>query len=130
MTPTLRPGDVVLVVRAGLADAVDDLDRGDLVVVREPGSGTAVVNRVVGLPGDVVAIEDAVTLVGGRPLDEPYVDRSRIDGVYFGPVTVPAGTVFLMGDARAVSVDSREYGPVPLRDVTGRVALRLWPWAR
>ena len=130
MTPTLRPGDVVLVVRAGLADAVDGLDRGDLVVVREPGSGTAVVKRVVGLPGDVVEIEDAVTTVDGRAVDEPYVDRSRIDGVYFGPVTVPAGAVFLLGDDRSRSVDSREYGAVPLEDVTGRVVLRLWPWVR
>lgn len=130
MTPTLLPGDVVLVVRPALAGLVDDLGRGDLVVAREPGSGTAVVKRVVGLPGDVVEIQDAVTTVDGVEVDEPYVDRSRIDGVYFGPVTVPAGSVFLMGDDRARSVDSREFGPVPLADVTARVALRLWPLTR
>ena len=127
MTPTLRPGDVVLVVPSGVAGVFDDLDRGDLVVAREPGSGTAVLKRVVGLPGDVVEIADAVTTVGGVEVDEPYVDRSRIDGLYYGPVTVPAGTVLLLGDDRSRSVDSREYGPVPLTDVTGRVALRAWP---
>ncbi|WP_198950357.1 signal peptidase I [Kineosporia sp. A_224] len=130
MTPTLHPGDVVLVVRPSLAGLLDGLDRGDLVVAREPGTGDAVVKRVVGLPGDVVEIADAVTTVGGVAVDEPYVDRTRIDGLYYGPVTVPAGTVLLMGDDRSRSVDSRDYGPVPLSDVTDRVAVRLWPWTR
>jgi len=127
MEPTLHGGDVVLVAPAGLADRVTDLDRGDLVVAREPGSGDVVVKRVVGLPGDVVEIQDAVTTVNGRVVDEPYVDRSRIDGLYYGPVTVPADTLLVFGDNRSRSIDSRGWGPLPLDDVTGRVVVRIWP---
>lgn len=130
MAPTLREGDVVLAVRSPVADVHDGVDRGDLVVAREPGTGDAVVKRVVGLPGDVVEIADAVTTVDGREVAEPYVDRSRVDGLYWGPVTVPADAVLLLGDNRSRSVDSRDYGPVPLADVTDRVVLRLWPWWR
>jgi signal peptidase I len=76
---------------------------------------------VVAVGGDRVALEYAVLVVNGRPVSEPYVDHSRIDGTYFGPVTVPAGHVFVLGDNRFGSIDSRVYGPVPLDAVTGRV---------
>ncbi len=130
MGPTLRDGDVVLAVRPGLLGAVDRLDRGDLVALRDPAGGGPIVKRVVGLPGDVVEIQDAVLLRGGAPVAEPYADVSGIDGVYYGPVTVPAGTVLVLGDDRGRSVDSRDFGPVPVDTLTGRVLLRLWPWWR
>jgi signal peptidase I len=72
-----------------------------------------------------VAIADAVLLVDGREVPEPYVDAATIDGVYFGPVTVPPGTVFVMGDDREFSVDSRSFGPVPQDRVDGRVTAVL-----
>lgn len=130
MAPTLRDRDVVLSVRPGLVGAVDPLRRGDLVALRDPAGDGSIVKRVVGLPGDVVEIQDAVLLVDGAPVPEPYADLSGIDGVYFGPVTVPAGDVLVLGDNRGRSVDSRDFGPVPLGSVTGRVLLRLWPWWR
>ena len=68
--------------------------------------------------------------IDGRPRTEAYVDHSRVDSVYFGPVTVPAGTVFVMGDNRGDSRDSRRYGPVDQDELIGRVAFRLWPLER
>lgn len=130
MEPTLREGDVVLVLRSWLADRVAAPVRGALVVGAEPGTRDPVVKRVVGLPGDRVEIEDGVTTVDGVEVDEPYVDRSRIDGLYFGPVTVPTGTLFVLGDNRSRSIDSRDWGPLPRTDVDGRVVLRIWPWWR
>jgi signal peptidase I len=130
MAPTLRDGDVVLVVHAGLVARLDALDRGDLVALADPGGGGRIVKRVVGLPGDTVEIQDAVLSVDGREVVEPYVDRARIDGVFYGPVTVPPGELLVLGDNRAASVDSRDFGPVPVGSVTGRVVLRLWPWRR
>lgn len=123
MDPTFTDGDVVLV--SHLADR-SAMRRGDLVVVQDP-AGDLSLKRVVGLPGDQVSISDAVLEIDGSALAEPYVDHSRIDAVYFGPAGVPAGSVFLMGDNRANSIDSRDYGAVPLDDVVGRVAFRLWP---
>ena len=123
MEQTLRRGDVVLVVRHGAGPP----HRGDLVTFRSPQDGVASLKRVVGTAGDRVAIEDAVLSVNGRDVDEPYVDHRAIDALYYGPVKVPAGSLLVLGDARAISIDSRHYGPVPERLVTGRVVLRLWP---
>lgn len=124
MEPTLGENDVVLVAR--FLPNASAVRRGDLVVLRDP-EGDLSLKRVVGLPGQRVAIRDAVLEVDGIAPTEPYVDHSRIDSVYFGPMTVPAGSVFLMGDNRANSIDSRDYGALDLDRMVGRVVLRLWP---
>jgi signal peptidase I len=125
MAPTLRPGDHVLVEK--LSSRFGSPRRGDLVVFRAPDGGSLAVKRVVGLAGDHVAIEDGVLAVNGRLQREPYVDHSSVDSVYFGPVVVPRGDVFVMGDNRADSHDSRDYGAVPRRSLIGRVLITLWP---
>jgi signal peptidase I len=125
MEPTLWPGDHVLVEK--LSYRLSAPHRGDLVVLAAPGGGGLAVKRVVGLGGDRIAIEDGVLAVDGRRQREPYVDHASVDSSYFGPVVVPAGTVFVLGDNRGDSRDSRDYGPVPRRSLVGRVLLRLWP---
>lgn len=123
MSPTLSRGDHILIDKlTGLwrPPAVDDL-----VVFRDPEGGALAVKRVVALEGQVVALEDGVLHVDGVARDEPGIDASAVDSVYFGPVTVPPGTVFVLGDNRGDSVDSRTYGSVPLDDLVGRVALSL-----
>jgi signal peptidase I len=124
MAPTLRSGDVVLVARPG------GLRAGQLVLLRAPDDGSTVVKRLVAVGGQTVEIRDAYLYVDGVRADEPYVDHDRIDGVYFGPSRVPAGSVFVLGDARNGSIDSRIFGAVPADRVTGRVVLRLWPPVR
>jgi signal peptidase I len=108
MAPTLEPGDHVVLDHRGRA-----VSRGDLVVVPDPQDGTLIVKRVVAVGGDMVGISDGVLEVDGRAVDEPYADRSLESGVYYGPYPVPDGRLFLLGDHRAVSVDSRAFGPVP-----------------
>jgi signal peptidase I len=75
-------------------------------------------------------MRDAALYVNNARVREPYVDHRSIDGTYFGPVRVPADTVFVLGDRRAGSIDSRAYGSVPVGALTGRVAVRLWPPVR
>jgi len=128
MEPTLRPGDHVLVEK--LSYRFGAPERGDLVVFRAPGEGALAVKRIVGLAGDRVAIEDGFLAVNGRLQREPYVDHGQVDSVYFGPVVVPRGDVFVLGDNRADSHDSRDYGGVPRRSLIGRVLVRLWPVGR
>ena len=122
MAPTLEQGQVVLVNKRDRTPT-----RGDLIVFRSPRKGEVMLKRVVGVGGDVVDIRDAILFVNNVQVNEPYVDHDSIDALYYGPVTVSAGAVLVMGDARADSIDSRAYGEVPLRDVTGTAVARLWP---
>ena len=123
MAPTICTGDVVVVDHL----APDrGLAVGDIVTFPSPLDGGELIKRVVATSGQSVEIADAVLLVDGQAVPEPYVDPRTIDGLYFGPVTVPAGAVFVLGDDREVSVDSRAYGPVPVDNIDGRVSGRLW----
>jgi len=123
MEPTLCPGDRVLV---DLWDPdIDDLSRGDLVALRPGRSEVPVVKRVVGLPGDEVKIKDALLYVNDQLVDEPYVDHKAIDALFYGPVVVPGDSFLVLGDARAVSIDSRVYGPVAADRLIGTVAMRV-----
>ncbi len=120
MAPTLAVGDLVLV--AGADPVV-----GTVVVVHDPTGGPDLVKRVVAVGGQVVEIIDGVLVVDGRVACDRLADRARTDGDQGGPWAVPAGSVFLLGDARAVSVDSRDFGPVALDQVVGTVTTRVWP---
>jgi signal peptidase I len=104
--------------------------RDEPVVFHAPDSGDVLLNRVVGVAGDRVELRDGVLYVNGRRRAEPYVAYERVDSVYFGPVQVPAGSVFVMGDARASPVDSRDFGPVPEDALVGRAVVRTWPLDR
>jgi signal peptidase I len=125
MEPTLRPGDGVLVDK--LAYRLGDPHRRDLVVFRRPGSGELMLKRIVALGGDRVGVADGVLRVNGRAVRERFVNRALVDSVYFGPVRVPVGSVFVMGDQRSNSLDSRSFGAVPRGRIVGRVELRVWP---
>ena len=99
-------------------------------MVANSPSGGLVVKRVAAVGGDTVGIEDGVLVVNGEAEREGYVDYGSVDGFYFGPVDVPPGEVFLLGDNRANSEDSRDFGPVREDEVVGRVLVRVWPVTR
>jgi signal peptidase I len=99
--------------------------------VNEPG-GVEVqdyIKRVIGLPGDVVEVRDGIIYVNGEPLHENFTTRPP-NYMQYGPVTVPPGEVFVLGDNRSNSQDSHVIGPVPLRNIEGRAELVFWPPAR
>jgi signal peptidase I len=126
MEPTLRPGDQALVWKLGARSPA----RGDLVAFHAPRTGEILLKRVVAVGGDTVGLEDGVLVVDGRRIREPYADPKAIDSVYFGPVRVRPGTIFVMGDNRANSEDSRDFGAVPTDRIIGRAVARVWPPAR
>jgi signal peptidase I len=121
MSPTLETGDQLLVDK--LTDRWRAPAVGDIVVYRDPVGERLVVKRVVAVGGQSVALEDGELVVDSVVRHEPQVDVSRIDSTYFGPVTVPPGAVFVLGDNRAESIDSRTYGTIPVDDLLGRVVL-------
>jgi signal peptidase I len=122
MSPTLSAGDLVLIVPTG-----GPVERMDVVAVEHPDTGVLLVKRAVARGGDQVAIEDGVLVVNGNAVCEPAIDPARLDGVWFGPVTVEDGGLFLLGDERESSIDSRAFGAVAERDVRGQVGTRVWP---
>jgi signal peptidase I len=118
MEPTLQAGDHVLVNK--LAYRVGEPAYGDLALFMD-SEGTTSIKRVAGTAGDRVAIRDGVLVVNGERQEEPYVDQEAIDGYFFGPERVPEDSVFVLGDNRDNSRDSRQYGPVPEDDLMGKV---------
>ncbi|MCC5948807.1 MAG: signal peptidase I [Nitriliruptoraceae bacterium] len=126
-------GDIAVFEGESLGDLVGDVTPGERFVrgVGQflglvPASARDYVKRVVGLPGDEILIEDGVVFVNGTALDEPYVVFQ--DPSDFGPVTVPDGQLFFLGDNRPNSADSRrQLGYVPIDDVVGRAAFIIWP---
>jgi signal peptidase I len=99
--------------------------RGDVVVVREPGWSKGLIKRVVALPGETVAVRGGHVLINGRPIEESWV--SNWGGPDYPATAVPPGHIFILGDNRPNSRDSREIGPVPLSAVRGRAVFIYWP---
>jgi signal peptidase I len=129
MYPTLDEGDRVLVNK--LSYKLHDVHRGDLVVFERPPGQPAsdikdLIKRVVGLPGDEIEARNGVVYIDGKRLDEPYL----VDGVVTDNLPdqkVPAGHVWVMGDNRTDSADSRVFGPIDEDTIVGRAFIRVWP---
>ncbi len=158
MEPTLMRDDRILVNR--LAYRFGDIERGDIIVFAQPtpshrdrgvlgtivdwlGEGIGVVRpadddfikRVIALPGETWEIRDGVTYVDGRRLRERYVNQADLDTRSFGPETVPDGMLFVMGDNRNHSGDSRfpppgGLGYIPIDRVIGQAFVIIWPPSR
>lgn len=123
MAPTVCTGDTVLLLRLH-GDGSARVD--DIVTFPSPQDGGQVIKRVVAVAGQSVVIKDAQLFVDGHAVAEPYVDHASIVGVYTATVIVPDGSVFVMGDNREVSIDSRAYGPIPTSIIDGRLLSDMW----
>jgi signal peptidase I len=124
MAPGIQDGDRILV--EPWSYLVDDIERGDVIVLRYPlDPSVDYIKRVVGLPGDEVFVCNGTVWVNGKLLDEPYVEFSGVESPM--KTVVSEDSYFVMGDNRPRSSDSREFGLVPAELVRGRVDVRLWP---
>jgi signal peptidase I len=154
MEPQLREHDRVVVSRT--AYRLHDPRRGDIVVfpspavpvedegvlegvlhdvleavaLRDPGD-RELIKRIVGLPGETVEARDGQVVIDGRRLVEPYLPPGVVTSD-FGPIVVPDGRVFVMGDNRPNSHDSRfpDIGPIDVESIVGRAIARVWPPGR
>ncbi len=140
MESSLMVGDHIIVDKIGFGPRLPferglvpmrDIGRGDVVIFRfEREPEKDYVKRVIGLPGDVVKLEQKRVLVNGQALEESYVQH--IDEIiiperdYLSPVKVPPGHYFVMGDNRDNSADSREWGFVPREQIAGRALFVYW----
>lgn len=117
MEPTIATGAVVLLYKPFAAES--SIQNGVVVAFTNPIDGRTAIKRVIAQEGQSVAIRDALLYVDDVVVPEPFIDHSRIDATYFGPVEVPAGSVFVLGDNRGVSIDSRDFGAIPLTAIQG-----------
>jgi signal peptidase I len=133
MSSTLLVGDQIIVNK--LYPLLGNPARGDIIVFDSPlEAGSDLVKRVVGLPGEQVELRGHVLYINGEAVAEPYAQYRMTDhwsplANHFGPITIPAKTVLVLGDNRDNSTDSRYFGPVPLETVKGKAVLRHWSWS-
>jgi signal peptidase I len=135
MERTFVESDYVLVDR--LTGRWSPYARGQVVVLHPPVTWTdrtePFIKRIIGVGGDTLEVRDGLVFVNGAALDEPYLFHNEA-GVA-GPTlagdqsrwVVPVGELFVMGDHRQVSADSRVFGPIPVSAVIGRGVVRYWP---
>ncbi|HEY5155422.1 MAG TPA: signal peptidase I [Acidimicrobiales bacterium] len=139
MVPTLEKGDRVLVNKWSYR--LHDVRRGDIVVFDKPNDPAItedhLIKRVIGLPGEVVTIENGEVVIDGRVLIEPYLPAGTVTSAVGThpcipdvPCVIPDGQVWVMGDNRGFSRDSRWFGPIPESLIVGRAFVRLWPPSR
>lgn len=125
MEPSLHTDERLVVEK--LSYRLHGPQRFDIVVIRVPSQGDELlIKRVVGLPGELVEIRDGVVYINGVELDEPFVEQQTYPGRDAG-VTVPPLHVYVMGDNRTHSNDSRSFGPVPIDNIVGRAWIAYWP---
>jgi len=155
MVPQLEVNDRVVVTR--LAYDLHAPRRGDIVVFKSPPGvepppkipsdpllrglrdigvalgfaqdQTVLIKRVIGLPGEEIEARGGHVYIDGDLLVEPYLPKGTYTSS-FGPLVVPKGDVFVMGDNRGDSLDSRYFGPIPERTIVGRAGWRIWPFWR
>jgi signal peptidase I len=129
MLPTLHEDDRVLVNK--LSYDLHDVNRGDLVVFERPEGEAAgqikdLIKRVVGLPGERIEQRDGDVYIDGQLLEEPYLDDGT-ETTNLQPQTVPEDHVFVMGDNRDDSMDSRVFSAIDQDLIVGRAFVRVWP---
>jgi len=124
MEPYIRSGEYVLINTFAYRIGVPH--RGEIVAFRHEGDARSVfIKRVIGLPGDRVRIDGGQVYINGARLEEPYV--AHADGRSFAQVLVPPSSVYVLGDNRAESEDSRFFGPVGDDRLIGRAIAGVWP---
>ncbi len=129
MFPTLDEGDRVLVNK--LSYRLHDVHRGDLVVFERPEGQPEseikdLIKRVVALPGETIEGREGTVYIDGKPLEESYLVAGITPDNLPRP-EIPAGHVFVMGDNRSDSADSRVFGPIDEDTIVGRAFVRVWP---
>lgn len=128
MVPTLEIRDRVLVNK--LSYRLHKVHRGDVVVFERPPNEAGVIRdlikRVVALPGESVEGKNGRIYIDGEALGEPYLPKATTTST-FGPEKIPAGHIWVMGDNRTNSSDSRVFGSIPTSSIVGRAFVRVWP---
>ena len=122
MEPTLHNNERLILNK--IVYDFSEPQRGDIIVFHA-NKQDDYIKRVIGLPNEKVEFKDNKLYINDQLIEEDYLNNTRTDDV--SPVVVPEGTIYVLGDNRLNSTDSRILGPISLDQVVGRVKLQLWP---
>lgn len=133
MSPTFEDNDKILISK------ISEIERFDIIVFNAPDSDERYIKRVIGLPGDTIEMDNDILYVNGKAYKETYLDENReeislskLTGDFTleeltGEATVPEGKLFVLGDNRLISNDSRRFGFISSEEVIGEVKFRFFP---
>lgn len=128
MEPNFTEGQFILVNK--LAYVLGEPERGDVLVFHNPSNHDEdYIKRIIGLPGDTLNIHDQHVYINDQLLDEPYIQNLIRPGEQIGPIVIEPDHLFVMGDNRPNSSDSRRFGQLSENLVVGQAWLRVWPFA-
>lgn len=123
MQPTLEDGEFILVNK--MSYQWSEIQRGDIIVFHFPlNPEDELIKRVIGLPGDTVSVQNGRVYVNGLALNESYISQTPS---YSGEWTVTDGHIFVLGDNRNNSNDSKDWGLLPIENIVGKAVLIYWP---
>jgi signal peptidase I len=126
MVPTLEVSDRVLASK--FIYRIFEPERGDIVVFDSVDEDDqTLIKRVVGVAEDEIQVQGGVLYLNDEAQEEPYLNDADQFRSYYGPTVVPEGHIFVMGDNRGNSADSRVFGPLPLENLKGEAFMRFWP---
>jgi len=125
MLPTLVDGEYVLASK--MAYWIGEPQRGDIIVLRPPAGDVPYVKRIIGLPGERVAVRDGRVFINDVVLNEPYISGPAM---YTGEWVVAENTYFVLGDNRNNSSDSHAFGVVPREHILAKAIMGYWPLKR
>lgn len=127
MLPTLKVGDRLIIDK--ISFKINGVERGDIVVFNIPETADndekVLIKRVIGLPGETISVKSGIVYINERSLNEPYIFEKPKDD--FGPYVIPDDSLFVMGDNRNKSYDSRYWGPLPISNLIGKAEVRYYP---
>jgi len=128
MMPSLYDQERLFINQFSYKFGLGEIQRGDTVVFWSPEDHTAsYIKRVIGVPGDTVAVEDGYVILNGKKLEENYVPSEYRDNRSYPAVVIPPDEYFVLGDHRVSSNDSRAWGLVPRNFIYGKASFVFWP---
>lgn len=131
MVPTIEVGERFLSNKT--AYWFHKPQRYQVIVFKPPenaGAQEDFVKRIIGLPGEAISVHHGVVYINGKPLSEPFITPDRAPIVEFNSYIIPDDNLFVMGDNRNNSRDSRYWGPLPVKNIKGQAWFRFWPLNR
>lgn len=121
MKQTLKNGDILLLYKLG------NVKRNDIIVLHEEKDNEKIIKRIIGMPGDTVAIKNGEIYINDKVIKDTYAYGETSD---YNKITLDSDEYFILGDNRLISKDSRYFGPIKESEIKGKIIFRLFPFTK